>query len=280
MRLQSANYAPSKWKYLKMKWENTLYMGMELEMECDMRIPRPAERSDITSMLLTRLEEVLVKLRRTNHFYVKYDGSLTCGVEVVTHPFTLQYAHSKLKLTELASYLHSSESGFITSRNTGLHVHLTKQFFTGYELRKMRAFFKINYTPYLLKFGQRKYNTSYGRLNDTFTAKQFLTAKASTIESIGRESCFAINNNMSPTVEIRLFQSSTNPKRIKAILQFCDALSYYVKEVSLATVLNKNISWATFLEWCKTQNRYAQFLENWKLIDKGKYVDSLLHTQD
>ena len=43
--------------------------------------------------------------------------------------------------------------------------------------------------------------------------------------------CSFYTNYKNKTIELRLFKSTTNHKKLVSILQFCDAVSYFVKEI-------------------------------------------------
>ena len=145
--IRNPNYKPSRFKKCKMLWENTLYMGVELELEKD-----PSCEADISDTTVN-LNSILTKLKN-NIFYYKRDSSLTSkGIEMVSHPFTLQYAHNKLKLKRIFNVI--KEMKLQDTDNCGLHIHLNKKFFTKKELYKLRLFFSINH-PKIIKFSRRK----------------------------------------------------------------------------------------------------------------------------
>jgi len=43
-------------------------------------------------------------------------------------------------------------------------------------------------------------------------------------------------------------------------LQFCDAISHYIKEIGVNSVINKK-SWDLFIDWCRQKNNYIHFLK-------------------
>ena len=262
MEIHPASYKPTP-AFYKMPWENTLYMGVELELE----VPHGDKTKTID-----KFDDFLTKIRRDKYIYAKSDSSLRNGVELVTHPFTLRYAHEKINFTNIMDYI-LNKTTFYTGENTGLHVHLSKDFFTLYELKKMRAFFNINFAPYLQMFSLRGGRSGWGKCSDSWRPKDFLHRDMTEVERIDRSNCLAITNNTASTIEIRLFASTVNPDRFKAILQFCDAVSHFIKDVSLATILTDFKSWQQFIKWCSDQNQYFQFLDNYFQIAKGTYEE-------
>ncbi len=94
-----------------------LFFGVELEIDDGGRDSENAE-------ILTDLAN-----RACNHIYIKTDGSLDDGLEIVTYPMTLDYHLHDMpwrqvmqKALELGYYSHKTGT-------CGLHVHVNRSFF-------------------------------------------------------------------------------------------------------------------------------------------------------
>ena len=61
----------------------SLYFGVEMEMEC-----HGSSRADTANHILENVTDDFV--------YIKDDGSLDCGIEAVTHPFTWEWMHNNM----------------------------------------------------------------------------------------------------------------------------------------------------------------------------------------
>jgi len=221
---------------------------MELEME-QKRIGKKyiEER-------MNKVDKTIKKLK-SGIFYYKHDGTIRNGTEMVSHPFTLTYFKKKLKFKKICEEL--IKHGFYTPSNCGLHIHLNKSFFTEKEIVGLRIFFSTNENK-LKTFSLRKH----------FGAAPFESYLYDSIlkgyKSFVRHSC-NINSRLKNTIEIRLFAATLDYNKIVSNLEFLNALSYFIKQVSIV-FLNKKSSWKYFIEWCKQQNRYNIFLKDVKKL--------------
>jgi hypothetical protein len=256
---KSSSYAP-KFRKRKMRWENTLFMGIEIELEH--KNPQNVRQRNKD---LGRINSQIEKQNYSHPFYYKTDSSLKNGVEFVAQPMTLQYMHNRLKTHHFFETI--KKFGFSAQPTCGLHVHLSKEFFIPLELIKLRIFFSVN-ARQLSKFSRRDNEnlTRWAKLED-YDIKDFLTGKKRDCGAVVNRShaCTFYTNNRSisnskNTIELRLFSSTTSHKRFLAITQFCDAVGYFLKEVSILTV-SKKTCWKEFVCWCEQKNRYQHLIE-------------------
>jgi len=117
-------------------------------------------------------------------------------------------------------------------------------------------FFSTNFEN-ILKFSKRDVN----RLNyckfENLNPKIFLQSGL-----IQKDKYQAIRMNPSGknTIEMRIFRGTLYYPRFLATLQFCDAISHYIKEIGVNSVINKK-SWDLFIDWCRQKNNYIHFLK-------------------
>ena len=125
------------------------YFGVELEID------EGGERGDYASRILTQ-----ANVDFTERLYCKHDGSLSNGVELVTHPRSLEYHQEEMPWPEV---LHTARSLGYRSHQTqtcGLHVHLSRKAFGETEEEQEPAIARILYFvekhwEELLKFSRR-----------------------------------------------------------------------------------------------------------------------------
>jgi hypothetical protein len=68
----------------------------------------------------------------------------------------------------------------------------------------------------------------------------------------------AINQLNAETVEVRIFQSSTDPQAVKATIGFVHASIEYARVIRARDVLHDDAwSWAAFAKWVKAQGVYG-----------------------
>ena len=262
VKLNDSCYIP-KIRKRKMKWENTLSLGLEWELQnmgnCDKR-----RRIDLTGV-----DKVLRDNKsKSNPFHYKTDCSVPNGVEFVTQPVTLQYLHNKINLKKVTDYM-KKETKFKETSACGIHVHLDKAFFSCLELVKLRLFFSVNGKK-LEKFSGRSKNNidRWARYESGYTVKDFLYHKKTQDEAVKsrRYACSFKTNTGDKTIELRMFASTTNHKRLIAILQFCDAVSYFLRDCSIMAI-SKKTCWNTFINWCYDQNRYQHLMEDFENVN-------------
>jgi len=257
MKPLSCDYTP-KFRKRKMGWENSLCLGLEIELEHE------SSNEDIRNASLSKVNKKLQKLKtRTNPFYYKRDGSLSNGVEFVAQPMTLQYIHNKTNMYNFFETIINND--FIAKSCCGIHVHLSKDFFKPIELIKLRMFFSIN-KKQLIKFSQRNgTNIDKWAKIENYSVNDFLHGKKTCTgsTSIRSSACSFASHLRNKTIEIRLFNSTTNHKRFIAITQFCDAIGYFVKDIGIGAI-SKQDCWKTFVNWCEQKNRYNNLIEEFE----------------
>lgn len=273
IEIKSSRYSPKCYKR-KMKWEKNLFLGLELELEnesiededfdCDCEFGEcECDYKDETDKLnedLVNVDRILKKhSKTTNPFYYKDDGSLDNGVEFVTKPMSLQYMHNNINIKEVLDFI-NTKTKFCSKESCGIHVHLSKDFFTPLELVKLRIFFSVNEKPLSIFSGRSEDSIDqWARFEKGYRIKDFLNGNRRRM--VTREyACSFLTNTNGKTVEIRLFASTTNHKKLISILQFADAVSYFLKENSIITIQKKSC-WKTFIDWCDQKNRYGHLME-------------------
>lgn len=244
--IKSSGYAPSEFLYAKMPWENTTYLGIELEVETSNNREGKAEK----------LVAWLTKHKLHDRVYIKEDGSLDNGFEIVFHPSTLQAIHKKFPMRAFLSYCSKIGLKSFEEGTCGLHVHLSKQDMTPRALWAGKLLFWRCRTQ-LIAFSGRE-DSDHGLNYCKFDRRM---PEKDNKQEFGRYCAFNISASME-TVELRLFRGTLDYKRFLASLQFSDAFGEYIKEVSVVFIKSKSaqVVWSTFLAWCSSKRRYGQFL--------------------
>jgi len=266
--IRDSGYRPTFYKR-SMDWETPLYLGLEWELEWGRR-GQTEDCDDVRFQDVCNIDEILNKNRAcSNPFYYKRDYSLDHGVEFVTKPLTLQYIHNKVNIKEVVDYM-VTKSKFNPATNCGIHVHLSKKFFTPSDLIKLRMFFSINQRA-LKKYSERsgERQERWAKFETGYNVKKFLNEKKRKGDHYDNRmrnrgyACTFGSNIKDKTIEIRLFASTTKHKRLVSILQFCDAVSHFMKAVGLGAVA-KEECWKTFTDWCEQTNRYGHLIDDFE----------------
>jgi hypothetical protein len=190
-----------------------------------------------------------------SHAYMKDDGSLSDGFEIVTHPHTLQAYQTDFDW-EFTSKL--KREGF-RSWNTdtcGLHVHVSRTAFGTGESpwgRSDRDQLILKRQSHELRFmkliydNQRQVERIAGRAGNhyaTFQDKGKLVPKVKYgNQTSGRYS--AINTENDATLEVRVFKGSLRKERVLSALEFVTASVEYTRDLKV-TSKNQALSWLRF----------------------------------
>lgn len=235
--IHSYSYRPTPYFFGKGQY----HLGFELEVEA-----RNTSRYEGAGMV----QDIL-----GSHAYMKDDGSLNDGFEVVTHPHTLSNYQTDFNWDFISTL---KREGF-RSWNTetcGLHVHVSRTAFGTGESpwgRADRDALILKRQAHELRFmkliydNQRQVERISGRSNNhyaTFQDKGHLVAKVKygNAEN-GRYS--AINTENDDTLEVRVFKGSLRKERVLSALEFVTASVEYTRDLKI-TSKNQALSWLRF----------------------------------
>lgn len=214
----------------------TYHMGFELEVESDGN-----SRRDGAEVVTNALGE---------RIYLKEDGSLSDGFEIVTHPHSLDEYQRNFDWSALNQLRRLGFRSWDTS-TCGLHVHVSRTAFgtpnTRRDIVKIQAhelrFMKLIYD------NERQISRLAGRSSNyaTFEDKGRLVSKIKHgNQSNGRYS--AINSENSATLEVRVFRGSLKPERVLMALELVQCAVEYTRGLHVSAS-NKALSWMMFTRY-------------------------------
>lgn len=219
----------------------TYHLGLELEVENT----RGEYDTEDTA------EEVQQKLG--DHAYLKHDGSISEGFEIVTHPHTLEHMKSDFDWSVLSML---REYGFrswnASNSSCGIHVHVSRTAFGSENTRvadhrrdaHMLRFMKLIYD------NQRQVERLAGRSSSrwaNFGDKGQLVNKVKHgQQENGRYS--AVNTDNYNTLEVRVFRGSLKKERVLSALEFVTASVEYTRDLKV-TSSNKALDWSHFVAY-------------------------------
>ena len=238
--IHSYSYRPSPFFFGTGKY----HFGFELEVES-----RGNGRYDGAQIVQNRLG---------GHAYLKEDGSLSDGFEIVTHPHTLESYRTDFDWGVLETLKRQGYRSWNT-RTCGLHVHVSRTAFGNGDPWSVRVrnsersqlilarqahelrFMKLIYD------NQRQVERISGRSDNnyaTFQDKGNLVRKIKQgYQSSGRYS--AINTENDNTIEVRVFKGSLRRERVLSALEFVHASVEYTRDMKV-TSKNHALSWLKF----------------------------------
>ncbi len=218
------------------------FFGVELEVDLGGEINKNAKRL---------LE---VANNGEERLYIKHDGSLSDGFELVSHPMSLDYHLHEMPWKALLQL--AKEMGYRSHQTStcGLHVHVSREAFGETYAEQDRAVARVLYFverhwEELLKFSRRtprqleRWAARYGYKDQPIE----ILDHAKKGGHAGRYSCINLEN--SATVEFRIFRGTLKLNTLIATLQMVNRICDVAVFLSDDEV--KAMSWTTFVAGCQ-----------------------------
>jgi hypothetical protein len=198
----------------------------------------------------------VVKDALGSRVYLKRDGSLENGFEIVSHP----HSFDEWKRINW-SFLRSLRSKGFRSWDTetcGLHVHVSRTAFRkggirdeAHELR----FQKLIYDNGVQVRAIAGRSSQYARFND----KGALVPKVKFGHTADRYE--AVNSQNDHTLEVRVFRGSLKPARILSALEFIHSAVEYTRNMKI-NPRDKQLGWIRFMGYVlDNKDKYENFAQ-------------------
>lgn len=245
-----------------------LFLGVELEID---------EGGKIVENARTLLD---IANRNKPHLYIKTDGSLEDGMELVSHPMSLRYHRRDMPWEEILDEAISLGYSSHKAKTCGLHVHVNRSYFGESLLKQELAISRVlyiveRYWYELLRFSRRtksqisKWAVRYGYEN---TPTDILDkAKCSS----GRYTCVNLTNE--ETIEFRIFRGTLRYNTFIATLELVSLICKYALHYTDSDL--QEFSWTRFVLSIEKEEypelvtylKERQLYVNEPVIDKGEY---------
>lgn len=214
--------------------KHTPYMGFELEVEFGSG-----------SMVTNGAAHVTEAL--DNHAYLKHDGSISRGFEIVTHPHTLGAYQNHFDWSFL-EWL--SNNGALSWRTDtcGLHVHISRVAF--------RSLVHQALFTYLIQNNKQQMTRLAGRTSHWAKFGDDDSPVPKKVKGEAWDRYQAVNMLNRSTVEIRIFKGSLMKRRVLMALELVNACFEYTRLMTVNDYVRGNTSWGAFAKWVKTRKEY------------------------
>ena len=234
--------------------DGKLYMGVELEIDCGGKDNDNAYR--LKSIGNSHLENI----------YIKSDGSLDEGLEIVSHPMTLDYHMNEMDWESVMKEAVNLGYRSHQTSTCGLHVHVNRNAFgenqsEQEEIISHILFFVEKNWNELFRFSRRNscnMNRWSARYGFEKTGKQILDKAKN--GSNGRY--VAVNLKNYHTIEFRLFRGTLKYNTFIATLQMVNKICDVA--VSMSEEEIDNLSWSNFVSIIE-EKELIQYLKERKL---------------
>lgn len=230
--------------------DESYHLGVELEIE----IPEKYDRNGYTrkiASLLSKGEEL---------FYIKHDGSITYGIEIVSHPCTLSFHKKEFPWKELLMNL---KKDFCLSNNTntcGLHIHISKNVLRPNDFYKLSMF--IHNQIDNIEIIARRRGCAHAKFKSVIPLK-------GVFRDLNNERYEAINFINKNTIEYRMFKGTLSLNTLMASLEFVHSSSLFIgKEKTVLILKNNKQAWSNYLQYLhEKEDKYSILLSYLK--DRG-----------
>lgn len=181
--------------------------------------------------------------------YMKYDGSLDAGFEVVTHPHTLDEYKSPDFDWSFLSRLVSHNYVSWNNNNCGFHVHISKTAFDTPRGYQAEISHKMRFTKFIYDNQYQVERIAGRKSNDfaTFSDKgKILNKVLFDAQRDGRYQVVNVHNQH--TYEIRIFKGSLRKERIMSNIEFVHAVCEYTRNMKVVAK-HTPFAWSRFVKF-------------------------------
>jgi len=212
-----------------------LFFGMEIEVES----PNGWEiRNESARYLYDKLEA------GASLAYLKNDGSLNCGYEIVTHPMTYDFFTNEA--TEFWESLDHIRDVYNmkswATKTCGLHIHISRTGFTNPP--HLHRFLNLVYSnPDFYQAMAGRSASSWAKFDDvmsynteTRVVGRSYKNKVADPSRTSTDRYSAVNTNNYATIEMRIFKGSINKTNVRGALGLAHASVEYTRTMSIQEV--------------------------------------------
>lgn len=231
--IHSYSYTPYSYNFHNTNPNQRNFMGFELEIEAE----GDASRYDLARMFHDTIKQ--------DHAYIKTDSSLDNGIEIVTHPHTLE-AYREFDWSILTKLQENGARSWHTS-TCGLHIHISRQAFGQVGKSNTRTAHQLRFMK-LMYDNRRPISRLVGRNSEQYASwadAGHLVQKVKFGEQ-NNHRYSAINVENSATLEVRIFRGSLRKERVLSALELVDACTEYTRNLKVSG-MNNAFRWINFI---------------------------------
>ena len=211
----------------------------------------------------------------SEHIYIKHDGSLDSGFEIVTHPMSLGYHAECMPWKDIMENAVAMGYRSHQSGTCGLHIHVCRSALGTTEQAQEETIARVLYFvekfwDQMLKFSRRsedqinRWAARYGLKN---TPSQ--TLQDAKDKRLGRHVCINLENTH--TIEFRIYRGTLKIETLLATLQMTDTICNVA--LSMSDDVFQNLSWNGFTK-CISEDKqelinYLKFRKIYSVGDEN-----------
>lgn len=221
--IYSHDYKPCP-NFLPFVKSEALYLGVELE----------TDNYDSRSNAVVALNNLA-----NNQYYLKEDGSLHCGFEIVTHPATLEYHQKTMPWSKISEIVTVNGGRSHDTITCGLHVHFNKDYYgddtdeIDYHTMKLLYLFERHWDN-LVKFSRRRESELNAWARRYHVNCDALTQRKAGVELVKECKCrgryYSVNLENTFTIEIRIFKGTLKVETLLACIELTAFLVEFARK--------------------------------------------------
>lgn len=225
------------------------YFGTELEVDIDEEKNNICELFENNKGHAYNVLSIANSNQKKQRIYIKSDGSLENGFEIVSHPMSLSYHMNNMPWQEIMSYLVSE--GYLSGDTStcGLHIHVNRTSMGSTVLEEGEAiarllYFTSKFQNELTVFSRRT-TDKLNRWAKFFSLRDSPQSFLRVAKCGDTEKYSAVNLENKDTIEFRFYRGTLNYNTFIAALQLTDELCEIAVRKSDDEIMN--ISWNGFI---------------------------------
>lgn len=223
--------------------QTRLYFGIEVETEV---------RGQDYSQRRVSAEYASIILETEKLAYLKSDGSLECGFEIVSHPMSHSYFMNDAgtlwdTITKLKSDYNMMAWG---TKTCGLHIHISRAGFSGgsHQHRFLQLVYN-NKDFYEVMAGRS--SSHWAKFDDNVDPNTGQKSLKHKFDRLGSDRYSAVNTNNRNTLEMRIFRGSLNQNYIKACIDLAHASVEFTRVMSVPEVRNHKLDCINLIQYVR-----------------------------
>lgn len=222
--------------------DDRLFFGIEIEVENSKTLGWD-NRNQAAEYAQSHLEPIDLA-------YLKNDGSLSDGFEIVTHPMTHEFYMSEAsELWSTLEHLRSMSMRSWSTSTCGLHIHISRAGFKGGA--HMHRFLNLVYSNeefYSLMAGRS--SSRWAKFDDVESSswtdtdawgnrnyKTWRSYRQKIEHGRHTDRYSAVNTQNAHTLEMRIFKGSIKPSRVKAMISLAHASVEFTRNLTVQDVV-------------------------------------------
>ena len=184
-----------------------------------------------------------------DQFYMKQDGSLSMGMEIVSHPRSLE-SWREIAPQFGETLIHCSGKGIRAWERSrcGLHIHVGRDKFTTSHLARFALLFARNKYDWQRVANRTSHYASFDGIQGSAIAKVKRPDWSSHSDAVN------FGANGATTVEVRIFRPSLAINRVIGSIELVDSAYWYTKNMTAHQAINGGLNFAAFIEYTNNNN--------------------------